>query len=95
MAEDIGRKGGRPEITNSPFWQGADVERSGTHGTRQVDGEKEGGPCGPKRRRWMDDTWQPGKGGLEDDKTEEWPTLAKHRAAEKGGVVQASSIRAR
>jgi hypothetical protein len=48
-----------------------------------------------KEGRRMDDTWQQGKGGLEDDKTGEWPTLAKHRAAEKGGVVQASLIRAR
>jgi hypothetical protein len=39
------------------------VERSGTHGKRQVDDEKEGGPCGPKsgggwmthgsRERWF------------------------------------------
>jgi hypothetical protein len=48
-----------------------------------------------KEGRRMDDTWQQGKGGLEDDKTGEWPTLAKHRAAEKGGVVQAPLIRAR
>jgi hypothetical protein len=43
----------------------------------------------------MDDTRQQGTGGKEDDKAGEWPTLAKHGAAEKGGVVQAPLIWAR
>jgi hypothetical protein len=35
----------------------------------------------------MDDTWQQGKGGKEDDMMGEGPTLAKHRAAEKDGAA--------
>jgi hypothetical protein len=40
----------------------------------------------------MDDTWQQGKGGREDDMTGGGPTLVKHRAAEKGGAARASLI---
>jgi hypothetical protein len=36
-----------------------------------------------------------GKAVLEDDMMGEGPTLAKHRAAEKEGIVQATLIRAR
>jgi hypothetical protein len=36
-----------------------------------------------------------GKVALENDITGEGPTLAKHRAAEKDGIVQAPLIRAR
>jgi hypothetical protein len=71
------------------------VERSGTHGKRQVDDEKEGGPHGPKSGgRWVTHGSRR-KVVLEDDKTGEGTTLDKHRAAEKDGVVQAPLIRAR
>jgi hypothetical protein len=66
-----------------------------TRGEQRVDDEKEGRPRGPKRGKWKGDTRQQGKGGPEDDKAGEWPTLAKHGAAEKGGVVQATLIWAR
>jgi hypothetical protein len=72
-----------------------DVERSGTHGKRRVDDEKEGGPHGPKRGGgWMTHGSRR-KVVLEDDMMGEGPTQAKHRAAEKDGIVQAPLIRAR
>jgi hypothetical protein len=40
-----------------------------------------------KEGRWMDDTRQQGKGGMEDDMTGEGPTRVKHRAAEKDGAA--------
>jgi hypothetical protein len=40
-----------------------------------------------RRGRGMDDTWQQGKGGKEDNMTGEGPMLAKHRAAEKDGAA--------
>jgi hypothetical protein len=42
----------------------------------------------------MDDTWQQGKGGKEDDMMGEGPMQDKHRATRKDGVVQEPLIRA-
>jgi hypothetical protein len=42
MAEDNRRKGGKTRDNGLALWREADVERSGTHGKRRVDDEKEG-----------------------------------------------------
>jgi hypothetical protein len=41
MAEDTRRKGQKMRYNGLALWREADVERSGTHGKRQVDDEKE------------------------------------------------------
>jgi hypothetical protein len=47
-------EGGKMRDNGLALWREADVERRGTHGKQQVDDEKEGGPCGPKRGGgWM------------------------------------------
>jgi hypothetical protein len=70
------------------------VERSGTHGKRQVDDEKEGRPRRPK----SGDGWvthrSRRKVALEGDTTGEGPTQAKHRATENDESARAPLIRA-
>jgi hypothetical protein len=63
------------------------VERSRTHGKRQVDDEKEGGPRGPKRGGGWVTHGSRRKVVLEDDMTREGPTQAKHRATENDGIA--------
>jgi hypothetical protein len=60
-----------------------------------VDDETGKGPPGRKSGGGQMTHGSGGKAVLEDDMTGEGPTLAKHRAAEKDGIVQAPLIRAR
>jgi len=57
-----------------------------------VDDETGKGPPGRKSGGGQMTHGSRGKAVLEDDMMGEGPTLAKHRAAEKDGIVQASLI---
>jgi hypothetical protein len=85
MEEDIRWKGGKTRDNEPASWWEADVERSGMHGKRQVDDEKGGGPRGPKGGGGRVTHGSRRKVVLEDDKTGEGPTLAKHGVAENDG----------
>jgi hypothetical protein len=69
------------------------VERSGTHGKRRVDDEKEGWTTRIKRGGgWMTHDNRR-RVALEGDMTREGPMQAKHRATENDGIARVSLIR--